>query len=219
AAAHAAEPSGTKSAAAATRASTTPAKVAALHFFAEGESFAEAEVGAELVEAGPIIDGDDLFADARNGVKVAPLGADDVGGIGKTRGEGRSVIENGIAVQILSHRNVEGRGGIRNDKGRELNSVRQIPTASHEEAVTHIVGSASVVLFQIILVHREAAAAGCVAVNIAEGIEAEERKLGTPNVEIADQLILVVKAGGFVLIQVGDGGIGPCVVGIRRVGC
>ena len=131
AAAHAAEPSGTKPPAVmpAPAPARTPTRVTALHFFAEAEGLAEAEVGGELAEAGSIIRRDDRLSGDGHGVKVAPRGADDVGGIGKTRGEGRPVIENGIAVQILAQSNVEGRGGIRHDEGKELKSPRQIPTA------------------------------------------------------------------------------------------
>ena len=118
AAAHAAEPSGTKpSAPTATRA-TTATRVTPLHFFAEAEGLAEAEVGGELAEADAIIGRDDGISCDGHGVKVSPRGADDVGGIGKTRGKGRPVIENGIAVQIPAQGDVEGRGGGRNDEGK-----------------------------------------------------------------------------------------------------
>ena len=123
-----------------------------------------------------------------------------------------------LAVQILSQGNVEGRGGIRDDEGKELNAPRQIPTATQEEAVTHIVGGAPVILFQIVLVHGEAAAAGGVAVNITEGIKAEKRNLGAANIEIGDHLVLVVKAGGLVLIQVGEAGVGPASPGFAGSG-
>ena len=73
----------------------TASRATALHFFAEAEGLAEAEVGGELVIAGPIIDGDDLLAGDGHRVKVSPAGADHVGGIGKTRGKGRAGIESG----------------------------------------------------------------------------------------------------------------------------
>ena len=96
--------------------------------------------------------------------------------------------------------------------------MRQIPTAAQEEAIAHIVGGATVILFQIVLVHGEAAAAGSVAVNVTEGVKPEKRYLGTANVKIRDHLVLVVKAGGLVLIQIREAGVGPSVAGIRRIG-
>ena len=191
-----------------------------MHLFAEGEGLTEAEVGSELAVADSIIGRDDRLSGHGHGVKVAPAGADHIGGIGKTRGKGRAGIEGGevlAAAQVIAQSDVNGRSGIRHDKGKELKPPRQIPTATQEEAVAHIVGGAPIILFQIVLVHGEAAAAGGVAVNVTEGIKAEERNLGAANIEISDQLVLVVKAGGLVLIQVGEAGVGPGVAGIRRV--
>ena len=67
------------------------------------------------------------------------------------------------------------------------------------------------------MVHGEAGADRGIAVGVTEGIEAEERYLGAADIEIGNQLVLVIEAGGLILIQVGNAAVRPRAAGIGRV--
>jgi len=81
--------------------------------------------------------------------------------------EGRPVVVNGIAIQVLAERDVNRCGGTGNNEGKDLKPVPQIPIASHEKSIAHIVAGTPPVLVKIVLVHGEAGIAGRVAIGEA----------------------------------------------------
>src|ERR1035437_3409376 len=174
--AHTAKPRGTKAPSAIEAWSASSTGVTPLHLLAKANGLAQAKVGGELAEAGAVIGRNDFLSSHRHSIKVAPSGGNDIG-FRETRGEGWPVIEDRVAVYVLSQRDVEGRGGIRHDKRKDLEAFGQIPTAPQKKAVPHIVGGAPVIFFQIVRVHGEGVGPSGVAVSVTKGIKAKDCNL------------------------------------------
>src|SRR5262249_367159 len=136
-------------------------------------------------------------------VKVTPLRCMQICGRSRTRRESRPIVEDGIAVQVLTGDDVERRSGVRYNERTHAKAVRKRNASAEEQPVPYIDRPAAVVGADAQQwIRREAAGSGGVALGITQRVVTEQAEPRThANVEIGDELVLTEDAFGYVFVR------------------
>ena len=212
----------------------------AIDFRSQTNCLAEPQVQAKQGLAGAIVNRRDGLAGLRHGIEGA-VGSDLDGPSRTCTGQCGTVIEDRVAIQVLTDDDVKWRTRGGDDEWAEAECVGQRNCAADKEAIANVEGRPPVVLHGVIGVHhelrgtgtsaesaaksaaaasrrnRDRAARSEIAVGEIERVETKQRQLiADANPKIRDHLVLLENSAGVVLIDVGVPTKGTNIAG--RVG-
>jgi hypothetical protein len=88
-------------------------------------------------------------------------------------------------------------------KGHELEPKRQADRAAHDGAMADIKPGHAIILRRMVGIRNKTSDPGRVAIGIVQRVTAEEREERTlVQVEVGNELVLIVKTGGLILVDI-----------------